>query len=132
MPREWGSLRDRSDALDPAIAERYAAADARVRLRAEERRAAAERTLRQQVQRIEQLIERATKRAAAEDLTLREADRIARDLRTAIETPPQLPHHEQIRRAAEGGAGGRRAEAARAPRDGRVEAVRATPPSRRS
>ena len=47
--------------------------------REDERRAAAERTLKQQVQRVEQLIERATKRAAAEDLTLREADRIARD-----------------------------------------------------
>ena len=51
--------------------------------RAEEQRAAAERTQRQQLQRVEQLIERATKRAAAEDLTLREADRLARDLRSA-------------------------------------------------
>ncbi len=96
VQREWGSLRERSDALDPAIAERFAAADARVRLRAEERRAAAERTLRQHALRLEQLIDRATRRAAAEDLTLREADRIARELRAALDAPPQLPDHEQF------------------------------------
>ena len=55
----------------------------------------AERTLKQQVQRVEQLIERATKRAAAEDLTLREADRIARDLKQRVEAPPLLPPREQ-------------------------------------
>ena len=36
-----------------------------------------------------------TKRATADDLTLREADKAARDLRTAIETPLTLPHHER-------------------------------------
>ena len=51
------------------------------RERAEAKRAAAEKALRQQVQRLDQLIERATKRATAEDLTLREADKAARDLR---------------------------------------------------
>jgi hypothetical protein len=96
VQREWGSLREKSDALDPAIAERFAAADARVRLRAEERRAAAERSLRQHALRLEQLIDRATRRAAAEDLTLREADRIARELRAALDAPPQLPDHEQF------------------------------------
>jgi hypothetical protein len=94
LQREWASLREKSDVLDPAIAERYAAADARVRLRAEERRAAAERAVRQHALRLEQLIDRATRRSAAEDLTLREADRIARELRAALEAPAQLPEHE--------------------------------------
>jgi len=92
---EWATLHPKADGLDPAIAERFAAADARVRLRAEERRAAAERALRQQVQRVEQLLERATIRVPAEDLTLREVDRLARDLRTAAEAPPALPEREQ-------------------------------------
>ncbi len=92
---EWATLQPRADGLDPAVAERFAAADARVRLRAEEHRAAAERTLRQHAQRVEQLIERATIRAAAEDLTLREVDRLARDLRTAVDAPPALPEREQ-------------------------------------
>jgi hypothetical protein len=95
--REWDVLHPKSEGLDPAVAERFAAAGARVRFRAEERRAAAERTLRQQTQRLEQLIERATGRAMAEDLTLREADRIARELRSAIEAPPVLPEREQHR-----------------------------------
>ena len=67
---EWQSLIGQADGLDEAIAARFAEATARVQHREEEKRAAAERTLKQQVQRIEQLIERATARAAAEDLTL--------------------------------------------------------------
>ncbi len=92
---EWAALYPKSDALDPTVSERFAAADARVRLRAEERRAMAERALKQHSQRLEQLIERATSRAAAEDLSLREADRIAREVRTAIEAPPALPERDQ-------------------------------------
>jgi hypothetical protein len=95
MYLEWATLYPKSDALDPAVSERFAAADARVRLRAEERRAMAERALKQQSQRLDQLIERATSRAAAEDLSLREADRIAREVRSAIEAPSPLPERDQ-------------------------------------
>ena len=95
LQQEWRSIAVKTDGVDPVVAERHAAADARVRLRAEERRAAAERALRQQVQRAEQLIERATIRTTAEDLTLREADRLTRDLRTALDAPPALPEREQ-------------------------------------
>jgi hypothetical protein len=92
---EWRSLAPAASDLDPAIAERFAGAEAAVRAREEEQKAAAERALRQQLQRIEQLIERAQKRAAAEDLTLREADRAARELRAAVDVPPPLPEREQ-------------------------------------
>lgn len=92
---EWNTLRRQVDDLDTGVVERFAAAEATIRGRDEERRAAFERALKQQVQRLEQLIERAEKRAAAEDLTLREADRIARDLRNAIEAPADLPKAEQ-------------------------------------
>ena len=47
------------------------------------------------MQRIDQLIERVHRRAEAEDLTLKEAEKAARDLRAAIETPLTLPHHER-------------------------------------
>ena len=87
VTREWQPLRARVDDPDPAVTERYAAAEARVAHHAEERRASAERARRQHAQRIDQLIERGTKRATAEELTLREADRIARELRTALEAP---------------------------------------------
>ena len=97
VQREWAALYPKSEALDPAILERFAAAGTRVRLREEERRAAAERSLKQQIQRFEQLIERATARAMAEDLSLREADRIVRELRAAIEAPGTLPERDQHR-----------------------------------
>lgn len=102
--QEWSALQTRAEAIDAVAAERFAAADARVRIRAEERRAAAERAVRQQVQRLEQLIGRATARVAAEDLTLREADRLARELRAAIEAPnvPERERHafvEQLKAA---------------------------------
>ncbi|MBA2302139.1 MAG: DUF349 domain-containing protein [Acidobacteria bacterium] len=92
---EWRSLRDQLQDVDEAVAQRYAAAEGRMRARDDDRRAAAERTVKQQIQRVEQLIERATKRATAEDLTLREADRIARDLRNSIEAPPLVANREQ-------------------------------------
>jgi hypothetical protein len=94
IQREWAALLPKADALDPAIAERFAAADARVRRRAEERRTAAARAIKQQTQRIEQLIDRATKRGAAEDLTLREADRIARELRASLDAPASAPERQ--------------------------------------
>ena len=92
---EWQSLRGQVDEVDEAAAQRFAAAEARMDARAAERRAADERALKQQLQRLEQLMERAQKRATAEDLTLREADRIARDLRNAIEAPPVMPVKDQ-------------------------------------
>jgi hypothetical protein len=95
VTREWHDLIGRADGLDAAVTTRFSEAEARVGQRAEEKRAAAERTLRQQVQRIEQLLERVTARATAEDLTLREADRAVRDLRSAIEAPPSIPQREQ-------------------------------------
>ena len=95
IANEWRSVRAQVEEVDPAVAERFAAAEARMRGRDEERRAAAEKVLRQQLQRLDQLMERATKRAAAEDLTLREADRIGRDLRSAIEAPPTMAVRDQ-------------------------------------
>jgi hypothetical protein len=92
---EWQSLIGQADGLDPAIATRFADAEARVKAREDEVRAAAERIVKQQVLRVEQLLERIAKRAAAEDLTLREADRAVRDLRTAIDAPPPIGSREQ-------------------------------------
>jgi hypothetical protein len=92
---EWQALVSKSEGLDAAIVDRYAAAETSVRSREEERRASAEKALRQQLQRIDQLIERAQKRAPAEDLTLREADRAARELRAAVDAPPALDDTER-------------------------------------
>ena len=95
IANEWQTVRAQVDEVDPAVADRFAAAESRMRARDDDRRAAAERMLRQQLQRLDQLMERAVKRAPAEDLTLREADRIARDLRSAIEAPPTMAVRDQ-------------------------------------
>ena len=96
LTHEWLELRPQVEDLDPEVAQRFLDAEAKVKLRAEEKHAAHERLRKQQLQRCDQLIERATKRAPAEDLTLREADRIARDLRNTIEAPPlELTRPEQ-------------------------------------
>jgi Domain of Unknown Function (DUF349) len=92
---EWQSLVGRADDLDPTVSTRFNEAEASVAHRAEEKRAAAERALRQQAQRIEQLLERVAARAAAEDLTLREADRAVRDLKAALDAPPAIPARDQ-------------------------------------
>lgn len=95
VTKEWQSLKGKSEGLDEAIAQRFGAAETTIKERADAKRAAAEKALRQQVIRIEQLIDRVHRRAEAEDLTLREADKAARDLRAAIETPLSLPHYER-------------------------------------
>lgn len=97
--QEWETLRPRADGLDSAIADRFRSAVEGVDRRLEERRAAAERAARQQLQRVEQLMDRAHKRAAAEDLTLREADRLARELRSAIDAPPAVVTDDRERHA---------------------------------
>lgn len=92
---EWSNVSAQTEGTDPAVVQRFADAQARVQQHDEERRAAVEKSMRQQLQRIEQLIDRAQKRAAAEDLTLREADRLARDLRSALEAPPPVPDSDR-------------------------------------
>ncbi len=87
VANEWKTLSPRAQSMDAEAAQRFADAEARIRQRTDEQRAQHERTVRQQIHRIEQLIDRTHKRASAEDLTLREADRIVRDLRTAVEAP---------------------------------------------
>jgi hypothetical protein len=88
---EWQTLLGKADPLDPAVAQRYSDAESKVAQRAAERQAAEERATRQHVQRIEQLLERAAARTTAEDLTIREADRLGRDLRSAIDAPASTP-----------------------------------------
>ena len=125
---EWTSLVDKAEDLDPSIPQRFVDAQSKLEQHAAERRAAEERAVRQQVQRIEQLIERAQSRVAAEDLTLREADRIARDLRAAMDAPAPAgvgdERASQPGRTLESHARHGHAAAAGPSRDGRVEALR--------
>src|SRR5436190_1072384 len=76
ISREWRGLHEKTEGLDEAVLQRYTAADTAIRERAEAKKAAAEKAVRQQVQRIDQLIERAHKRAEADDM-----EKAARELR---------------------------------------------------
>jgi hypothetical protein len=95
VTEEWRALEPQADGVDEAAAQRFAAAGAAVAAKQADEQAAADRTLRQHLQRLDQLVERVNKRAAAEDLTLREADRAARDLKAAIDAPPPLDDGER-------------------------------------
>ncbi len=95
LATEWHALRPRADQPDPAVLQRFADAETVVKQRADERQAAEERVLRQHVQRIDQLIDRAHVRATADDVTIREADRMVRDIRAAIDAPPAVPAPER-------------------------------------
>ena len=107
IAREWDQVSGSADGVGGEAADKYRAAAARVEERRAERRAAAERAARQQLQRVDALIDRAQKRAAADDLTLREADRLARDLRGSLDTlattvPEERERHviaERLRQA---------------------------------
>jgi hypothetical protein len=92
---EWVSLLAKADGPDPGAMQRFDDAQAKVAAMGAERQAAQERALRQQVQRVEQLIDRATARAAAEDITIKEADRLTRDLRAAIDALPPVDDRER-------------------------------------
>ena len=128
LAAEWASLVGKADGLDARITQRFE--DARAKRRTARGRASGRRRapLRQQVQRIEQLDRAgASARAAAEDLTLREADRMARDLRAAIErrAPRRATRERQsLVERLKAALGARGAAAAGSPRDGRVEALR--------
>lgn len=91
LATEWHALLPHADQPDGSVLQRFTDAETVVKQKADERQAAEERVLRQHVLRIDQLIERAHARATADDVTIREADRMVRDIRAAIEAPPAIP-----------------------------------------
>ena len=122
---EWQSLAGQVDGLDETVAARFAEAAARVRQREDEKRAAAERTLKQQVQRVEQL-DRA--RHGARGRRGSDAARGGpRGPRSEIghgrAAAGERPRAARACRASQGRAGRGGAASPRPARDGRVEAV---------
>ncbi|HEY7473909.1 MAG TPA: DUF349 domain-containing protein [Vicinamibacterales bacterium] len=94
IEQEWRSLEPHLDALGEAGAAtraRYAAARDRVTAREAERHAAETKALADNLRRLERLADRIEKRAPAQDLTLREAERAMKELRPAIDEPGPLP-----------------------------------------
>ncbi|MGE5814786.1 MAG: DUF349 domain-containing protein, partial [Acidobacteriota bacterium] len=79
---------------DTALQERHRQAAAQIEQRLSAKREAEEKTQRDMLRRLERLAERLEKRATAEDLSLKEAERGVKELREAIENPGTLPSRE--------------------------------------
>jgi hypothetical protein len=107
LEREWrgqsATVADRPDAgVDAAALEdRYRQASAQIEQRIAQKRQAEEKAQRDTLRRLERLAERLEKRAAAEDLSLKEAERGVKELRDAIDNPGQLPSREERERVLE-------------------------------
>lgn len=86
---------------DTALQERYRQAAAHIEQRLSARHEAEEKVRHDTLRRLERLAERLEKRATAEDLSLKEAERGVKELREAIENPGMLPSREDRERALE-------------------------------
>ncbi len=93
--------RPNTGADDAALQERYRQAAAHLERRLASKREGEEKTQRDTLRRLERLAERLEKRAAAEDLSLKEAERGVKELRDAIENPGSLPSREDRDRVVE-------------------------------
>lgn len=93
--------RPNSGADDVMLQERYRQAAAQLEQRLAAKREGEEKQQRDALRRLERLAERLEKRAAAEDLSLKEAERGVKELREAIENPGTLPSREDRERVLE-------------------------------
>lgn len=94
LESEWRGLEPHLAALGAdgeAITARFGAARDRIARREAEKREAEEKGARDNLRRLERLAERIEKRAPADDLTLREAERAIKEVRAAIDAPGVVP-----------------------------------------
>jgi hypothetical protein len=102
LEAEWRGLEFHLAALGPdgeTIAAQFGAARDRIARREAEKREAEEKVARDNLRRLERLAERIEKRAPADDLTLREAERAMKEVRAALDAPgvvPSKPDREAI------------------------------------
>lgn len=107
LDREWQeqsaliSSRPAAGVDVAALQERHQAAAAHVQQRLADRRQHEEKVQRDALRRLERLAERLEKRASAEDLSLKEAERGVKELREAIDNPGTLPTREDRDRVLE-------------------------------
>jgi hypothetical protein len=88
--REWADI-GRGLTIDPAVAARYAEADAAVAAREAAAHEQEQRSRREALSRVHQLLDRVEAIAPKPDLSLKAAERALRDVRAALGTMPPLP-----------------------------------------
>ena len=86
---------------DAAVQDRYRQASAQIEQRLADKRQSEEKTQRDALRRLERLAERLEKRATADDLSLKEAERGVKELRDAIDNPGTLPTRDDRDRVLE-------------------------------
>ena len=100
--REWKDVTAGISAIDPALAERFAAADARLTARDTEAHETDARLRREALARLQQLAARVEPLAAKADLSLKAGERALHDVRAALADVPPLPskreHDDIVRR----------------------------------
>ena len=89
--REWKDVTDGISAIDPALAERFAAAEARLTARDTEAHDADARLRREALARLQQLASRVDPLAAKADLSLKAGERALHEVRAALADVPPLP-----------------------------------------
>ncbi len=89
--REWKDVTDGISAIDPALAERFAAAEARLTARDTEAHETDARLRREALARLQQLAARVDPLAAKADLSLKAGERALHDVRAALADVPSLP-----------------------------------------
>jgi hypothetical protein len=93
--REWKDLAALLD-VDPALAARFAEADAQLTARETEAREADTRARREALARLQHLVARVEPLAAKSDVTLKAIDRALRDVRAALASVPPLPSKQDV------------------------------------
>jgi len=88
--REWADV-SRGLTIDPAVAARYAEADAAMTSRDAAAHEQDQRVRREALSRVHQLLDRVEALAPKSDLSLKAAERALRDVRAALGTMPPLP-----------------------------------------
>jgi hypothetical protein len=107
LERDWReqssivSARPGTGIDDAPLQDRYRQAAAHLEQRLNERKQGDEKSQRDTLRRLERLAERLEKRATAEDLSLKEAERGVKELRDALDDPGALPSREDRDRVLE-------------------------------
>ena len=94
LRREWTAL-VAGVALDEATAARVAEVEGRIEARDAAARQARTRHQQDNLTRLQRLCEEAEKLAQGDQLTLRDAERVLRDIRTALDAPGPLPSRQE-------------------------------------
>jgi hypothetical protein len=101
VQREWRDLTSSAGVADEGLAERYQAADTRLTVRDHEAKEEEQRTRREALVKMQQMLDGLEQLSQREDMAVKAADRALRDVRNALGHIPPLPSkqdYEEVQR----------------------------------